>query len=306
MSTITSRVTKGTPLTNAEVDANFANLNADKLERNGSNTMSGPLGLGVTPTVGWSAIQPIQGRGLSLYSPSATLAALTSNSYTDGTNNRYVATGAATAYLQNAGVHSWGSAASGSAAAVVSYTFWLNLDASGRLMINRTSPSFTGGTARTASDFLGSVEWGLAFKETGGGATSYPVVFMTSTETIVGSISHTTTTTSYNTSSDVRLKTDIKPAADSGQTIDSIRVVQYDWKTGGHVDYGVIAQELVAPFPLAVTQGDSGPEITQQWQVDYSKLVPLLIKEVQTLRQRVTKAEADVMMLKSRATWISS
>lgn len=33
MSTITSRATKGTPLTNNEVDANFANLNADKMEK---------------------------------------------------------------------------------------------------------------------------------------------------------------------------------------------------------------------------------------------------------------------------------
>lgn len=33
MSTITSRATKGTPLTNDEVDANFAGLNADKMEK---------------------------------------------------------------------------------------------------------------------------------------------------------------------------------------------------------------------------------------------------------------------------------
>jgi hypothetical protein len=33
MSTITSRATKGAPLTNNEVDANFANLNADKTEK---------------------------------------------------------------------------------------------------------------------------------------------------------------------------------------------------------------------------------------------------------------------------------
>lgn len=33
MSVITSRATKGTPLTNDEVDANFANLNADKMAK---------------------------------------------------------------------------------------------------------------------------------------------------------------------------------------------------------------------------------------------------------------------------------
>lgn len=33
MSTIVNRATKGSPLTNDEVDANFANLNADKMAK---------------------------------------------------------------------------------------------------------------------------------------------------------------------------------------------------------------------------------------------------------------------------------
>jgi hypothetical protein len=36
MSTITNRATKGSPLTNDEVDNNFTNLNTDKMEK-GSN-----------------------------------------------------------------------------------------------------------------------------------------------------------------------------------------------------------------------------------------------------------------------------
>ena len=38
MSTIVLRNVKGTPLTNAEVDANFSNLNTDKVEK--SNNLS--------------------------------------------------------------------------------------------------------------------------------------------------------------------------------------------------------------------------------------------------------------------------
>ena len=38
MSTIVNRATKGTPLTNTEVDSNFSNLNADKMEK--SNNLS--------------------------------------------------------------------------------------------------------------------------------------------------------------------------------------------------------------------------------------------------------------------------
>ena len=37
MATITTRAGKGSPLTNAEVDANFTNLNTDKAELSGAN-----------------------------------------------------------------------------------------------------------------------------------------------------------------------------------------------------------------------------------------------------------------------------
>jgi len=38
MSTIVNRATKGSPLTNTEVDSNFSNLNTDKMEK--SNNLS--------------------------------------------------------------------------------------------------------------------------------------------------------------------------------------------------------------------------------------------------------------------------
>jgi len=41
MSTLTLRNVKGTPLTNTEVDNNFSNLNTDKVEKDGSTTMTG-------------------------------------------------------------------------------------------------------------------------------------------------------------------------------------------------------------------------------------------------------------------------
>ena len=49
MSTITNRATKGSPLTNDEVDNNFTNLNTDKMEK-GSNLsdISNRTNLGVS------------------------------------------------------------------------------------------------------------------------------------------------------------------------------------------------------------------------------------------------------------------
>ena len=43
MATVTTRAGKGSPLTHAEVDANFTNLNNDKLESSAVSTFGGTL-----------------------------------------------------------------------------------------------------------------------------------------------------------------------------------------------------------------------------------------------------------------------
>ena len=52
MSTIVNRATKGSPLTNTEVDSNFSNLNTDKMEKTNnlsdvSNAATARTNLGV-------------------------------------------------------------------------------------------------------------------------------------------------------------------------------------------------------------------------------------------------------------------
>jgi hypothetical protein len=110
--------------------------------------------------------------------------------------------------------------------------------------------------------------------------------------TAVGSIGVTASATSYNTSSDVRLKTNVAPSEDPGETIDAIGIVQFDWIAGDHQRWGVIAQDLHQIAPEAVTVGDDGEEITEAWAWDASKLVPMMVKEIQLLRQRVAELEA--------------
>ena len=65
---------------------------------------------------------------------------------------------------------------------------------------------------------------------------------------------------------------------------------QFDWNVdGSHQDYGLIAQELQPIEPMAVSGSEDGDEMMG---VDYSKLVPILIKEIQELRGRVAALEA--------------
>ncbi len=107
--------------------------------------------------------------------------------------------------------------------------------------------------------------------------------------TTVGSISVSPSATAYNTSSDERLKENIADSDDAGSKVDAIQIRQFDWKAdGSHQDYGVIAQELVEVAPEAVSEGDTEEDMMG---VDYSKLVPMLIKEVQSLRSRVAELE---------------
>ena len=106
----------------------------------------------------------------------------------------------------------------------------------------------------------------------------------------IGSITTNGIATAYNTSSDQRLKENIADADDSGELIDAIQVRKFDWKTdGSHQDYGMVAQELQTVAPEAVSAPENPDEMMS---VDYSKLVPMLIKEIQTLRARVADLES--------------
>jgi hypothetical protein len=163
------------------------------------------------------------------------------------------------------------------------------LTAGGDLLVGTTTAGGQGGLTVYPNGSATSVQ--LSWKRAAGATASNGAVFFTDA-TVVGTISYNDTATAYNTSSDRRLKENIAPADDSGAVIDAIQIVKHDWKSGGHTRFGVIAQDLNAVAPEAVKMGDDGQEVTDTWGVDYSKLVPMLVKEVQSLRKRVAELEA--------------
>jgi hypothetical protein len=107
--------------------------------------------------------------------------------------------------------------------------------------------------------------------------------------TSVGTISVTTTTTAYNTSSDVRLKDDLRAleAAASGNIVDDNNVYDFAWKSTGERSYGVIAQQAQKVYPAAVTYD----EMRDWYGIDYSKYVPVILNELKALRTRVAELE---------------
>ena len=111
--------------------------------------------------------------------------------------------------------------------------------------------------------------------------------------TSIGSISQNGTSgVLYNTSSDQRLKTDLGTVT-STDVIANTVIHDFTWKTDGSQARGVFAQEAAKVLPAAVKVGDDGEEVTDQWQVDYSKYVPDIIVELQSLRARVAQLETQ-------------
>ena len=162
------------------------------------------------------------------------------------------------------------------------------IDSSGNLLVGTTTAAGTNtqGLAVLSSNSGTRLYIGHATGTANG--TQY-VVFNYAGTNQIGSISQSgTTAVLYNTTSDQRLKENIVDADSASELIDSLQVRQFDWKSeNSHQRYGFVAQELVNVAPEAVHQ-PADPE--EMMAVDYSKLVPMLVKEIQSLRQRLAVA----------------
>ena len=166
----------------------------------------------------------------------------------------------------------------------------MRIDASGNLLVGKTAVGIgTVGIEATGTGNMNLTASGSEVLNANRLSTDGDIFRFFKNGSTVGSISVTSSATAYNTSSDERLKENIADSADAGSKIDAIQIRQFDWKAdGSHQDYGVIAQELVTVAPEAVHQPEDSEEMMG---VDYSKLVPMLIKEVQSLRSRVAELE---------------
>ena len=94
--------------------------------------------------------------------------------------------------------------------------------------------------------------------------------------------------TSYNASSDYRIKENVVPISDTSYNIDNIRPVTYTNTKMEKQDFGVIAHELQEQIPFLVN-GEKDGEHHQS--VNYNGLIGLLLNEVQQLKKRVQELE---------------
>jgi hypothetical protein len=238
----------------------------------------------------------LQVKGAALLSSGVTSSSVANAYLNSSAAWTYYGTGNATHYEQTLGQHRWYYAASGTAGNAITFTQAMTLDASGHLMVGTTDAGVSGSSSLTGVALLSSgrvtasasgQSAGIFNRNTSDGE----VVVLRRASLQVGSISVTTTATTYNTSSDYRLKEDIQPMTGALAKVAALKPVTYKWKVDGSAGEGFIAHELAEVCPQAVTgekdavDADGNP---QYQGIDVSFLVGTLTAAIQEL-----KAEFD-------------
>ena len=159
--------------------------------------------------------------------------------------------------------------------------------ATGTVVIKIPNPSGNGVNAQMASN-------------TG---TAYPWSNYNASGTYVGGMTSTSSATGFPTSSDKRLKKNIVSAPSAIDKILTTQVVSHDWiNDDAHVEYGFVAQDLQSIIPQAVMEGTDKEDgsINMPWGVDYSKIVPLLVKAIQEQQTIINDLKARVEALEAK------
>jgi len=171
----------------------------------------------------------------------------------------------------------------------------MRIDSSGNLLVNTTSSTGHKMTVQSAAgaggiDCVGGATNGYyAMRVDMPSANTYGVLFRNGGNN-VGDIRINSSTTTYNTSSDYRLKENIAPMTGALDKVSALKPVTYKWKSTGEESQGFIAHELQAVVPDCVTGEKDAvdEEGNPQYQgIDTSFLVATLTAAIQELNEKV-------------------
>jgi hypothetical protein len=172
------------------------------------------------------------------------------------------------------------------------YNEKMRIDSSGNLLVGKTSTSFSTDGVEIKNDQIWSTNTSSDCISLNRKTTDGAIATFYKDGSAVGSISVTSSATTYNTSSDARLK-DVTGEARGLEVINELNPVAYNWKADGKADEGLIAQEVQEIVPNAV----SGSE-EEMYQMDYSKLVVHLVKAIKEQQTQIEALQSEINLLK--------
>ena len=174
----------------------------------------------------------------------------------------------------------------------------MRIDTSGNLLVGTTSTNITNGGYII---YVGSNAFQVTGHASGVASGSWYQSFYYAGTSIGQIAQNGTTSVSYNTSSDYRLKTNVTPltTTQSGPVIDALKPSQFTWTTDNTSDVGFIAHEMQAVIPKAVTgEKDAvdanGNPIYQAVAVSSPEIIAYLVAELQSVRSRLAGLESTV------------
>ena len=192
-------------------------------------------------------------------------------------------------------------------------TFATKIDSSGNLLVSKTvDTDSVAGTVITLVDAGGAGKHGKIKVTNTVGTGQYILQGLNASGGTVGGVTTTSTTTSFPTSSDYRLKENIAPMTGALAVVQQLNPVTYTWKSNGEATQGFIAHELQAVVPECVVgEKDAvdaeGKPIYQG--IDTSFLVATLTAAIQELKaindaqaETITALTARVSALDARLT----
>jgi Chaperone of endosialidase len=127
------------------------------------------------------------------------------------------------------------------------------------------------------------------------------------------------TTIAFNTTSDRRLKTNIKPMKPMLETIMLMKPSEYGWVSNNDMGYGFIAQEVHKLFPEMIYGAHGCEDIENPcdcetgkpvyYGLDYGKFTPYIVKAVQELKEdydaKLSKLEARLLDLETKPVFLN-
>ena len=208
--------------------------------------------------------------------------------------------------------HAWGSSSTPLITASNGSSEVMRLERSGNLLVGTTN---TGHTSKLGIQNTGGTDFGIVIRNANA-LSNAAITFVNNSGTRVGTISYTTSATTYSTSSDYRLKEDWVAVADASTRVNALKPVNFAWKVDGSRVDGFLAHELAEIVPEAVTGEkdavelvdikDEDGNVTGQEErpvyqgIDQSKLVPLLTAALQEALAKIEDLTARVVALEGQ------